>query len=291
MSTLFADPNDEPSLAAWEKAKLSPDVEQVLDDESFEPGRLLSILGVQVTDMSKAQAMRLMEQVICKASERTRAIYIVNAHTLNLAAEDEHYRWVLNNAFRVFGDGTGVRWAARAQGVRLHDNLVGTDLIPEFFAATANRGYRYYLLGATQETIACAAHTAQERFSGWECAGFHHGYVQDPASAKLAIDEINESGAELLLVGMGNPLQETWIHRHLKELRVPLAIGVGGLFDHWAGNIRRAPRWVRKLGYEWLQLLLQQPHKWRRYLLGNPKFVYRMLRDARRAGREEASRA
>jgi len=219
---------------------------------------LLSVLGVQVTDMSKAQAMRLMEQVISKGSDRTRAIYIVNAHTLNLAAEDEHYQWVLNSAFRVFGDGTGVRWAARSQGVRLRDNLVGTDLLPEFFVATANRGYRYFLLGATDDTISRAANTAQGRFPGWELAGFHHGYVQDDIAAKSAIDEINASGADLLLVGMGNPLQEVWIHRHLQELRVPLAVGVGGLFDHWAGNIQRAPRWVRKLGYEWLQLLLQR---------------------------------
>jgi N-acetylglucosaminyldiphosphoundecaprenol N-acetyl-beta-D-mannosaminyltransferase len=80
----------------------------------------------------------------------------------------------------------------------------------------------------------------------------------------------------LLLVGMGNPLQEQWIDRNLTRLHVPLCMGTGGLFDHWAGNIKRAPRWVRRLGCEWLQLLLQQPHKWRRYLLGNPAFLYRM---------------
>jgi N-acetylglucosaminyldiphosphoundecaprenol N-acetyl-beta-D-mannosaminyltransferase len=186
----------------------------------------------------------------------------------------------LNSAFRVFGDGTGVRWAARAQGIRLYDNLVGTDLVPEFFAATAGEGFRYFLLGATASTIQRAAATAENRFPGWELAGCHHGYVQEDSAAKEVIEQINASGADVLLVGMGNPLQEMWIHRHLNELRVPLAIGVGGLFDHWAGNIQRAPKWVRKLGYEWLQLLLQQPHKWRRYLLGNPKFVYRMLKDA-----------
>jgi N-acetylglucosaminyldiphosphoundecaprenol N-acetyl-beta-D-mannosaminyltransferase len=76
---------------------------------------------------------------------------------------------------------------------------------------------------------------------------------------------------------MGNPLQEQWIDRHLDQLRVPLCLGTGGLFDHWAGNLRRAPRWVRRLGYEWVQLLMQQPHKWRRYLLGNPAFLWRMV--------------
>ena len=75
---------------------------------------------------------------------------------------------------------------------------------------------------------------------------------------------------------MGNPLQEQWIHDHRAALRVPVSIGVGGLFDHWGGNLRRAPLWVRRLGFEWLQILLQQPgRKWRRYLLGNPKFLAR----------------
>src|SRR5690606_24428114 len=121
-----------------------------------------------------------------------------------------------------------------------------------------------------------AAATARVRFPGWIQAGCHHGYVQQPDEAAAAIAQINAAAPDVLLVGMGNPLQERWIHDHLDELRVPVAIGVGGLFDHWAGNLRRAPTWVRALGYEWVQLLLQQPHKWRRYLLGNPKFLYRM---------------
>mgnify|MGYP003349334003 CR=1 FL=1 len=84
----------------------------------------------------------------------------------------------------------------------------------------------------------------------------------------------------LLLVGMGNPLQETWIDRWRERLGVPVAIGVGGLFDHWGGNLRRAAPWVRRLGIEWVQILLQQPgRKWRRYLVGNPLFLARALRD------------
>ena len=79
---------------------------------------------------------------------------------------------------------------------------------------------------------------------------------------------------------MGNTKQEQWIDKYRDQLKVPVAMGVGGLFDHWAGNLNRAPLWVRKLGYEWLQLLLQQPHKWRRYLVGNPKFLFRMTRCA-----------
>jgi N-acetylglucosaminyldiphosphoundecaprenol N-acetyl-beta-D-mannosaminyltransferase len=161
------------------------------------------------------------------------------------------------------------------RGIRLRDNLVGTDLVPELFAATAGQGRRYYLVGADPDTIRRAAQTAQEQFPGWTLAGYHHGYINEAQSAAV-VGRVNASGAEVLLVGMGNPLQERWIHRHEHALRVGVCIGVGGLFDHWAGNIRRAPRWVRWLGYEWVQLLLQQPKKWRRYLLGNPKFLLRI---------------
>jgi N-acetylglucosaminyldiphosphoundecaprenol N-acetyl-beta-D-mannosaminyltransferase len=88
-----------------------------------------------------------------------------------------------------------------------------------------------------------------------------------------------------LLVGMGNPLQERWIHDHEAALDVPVMMAVGGLFDHWAGNLRRAPAFVRRLGFEWLQLLLQQPHKFPRYALGNPMFLARTARWALAARR------
>jgi len=94
----------------------------------------------------------------------------------------------------------------------------------------------------------------------------------------------------VLLVAMGNPRQESWIHQHRAALRVPISIGVGGLFDHWAGRLRRAPGWVRELGIEWMQILLQQPHKWRRYVLGNPKFLARAVRSAARERRERRRR-
>ena len=78
---------------------------------------------------------------------------------------------------------------------------------------------------------------------------------------------------------MGNPVQERWIHAHREQLEVPLCLGVGGLFHYWAGDLRRAPAWLRRMGAEWLGILLQQPHKARRYLLGNPLFVARILRE------------
>ena len=245
--------------------------------------RTVSLLGVRVTDTTRREAVALMEAWIRAADGRARAAFIVNAHTLNLACEDAAYRAVLNAADVVFADGTGVRLAARLRGVQLVDNLVGTDLLPQFFTTHLARGYRYFLLGGTPGTDARAAARVRQEFPGIRVVGHHHGFFAESA-APAVIDQINAAAPDMLLVAMGNPLQERWIDAHRAALHVPVCIGVGGLINHWAGDLQRAPQWVRELGMEWGQILLQQPHKWRRYLLGNPKFVYRAVVDARRSG-------
>lgn len=239
-----------------------------------------SVLGVEITDLSRRRAIGLLRAMIDRRDGRTRTVFFVNARTLNLAAADADYRRTLNSADHVFGDGTGVRWAVRLGGARLRDNVNGTDLTPEMFRALAGRGYRYFLLGADRDTIRRAARHARETFSGWTPAGFHHGYLDDPQLSAELVRRINRARPDVLMVGMGNPIQERWIRRHRHQLRVPVCIAVGGLFAYWAGDLKRAPRWLRRLGWEWLGILLQQPGKARRYLLGNPLFLLRALGQA-----------
>jgi N-acetylglucosaminyldiphosphoundecaprenol N-acetyl-beta-D-mannosaminyltransferase len=253
-------------------AELDP---QPNDQETLRSERRISLLGVQVTDFSRRAAIERMESFVQADDDHCRSMFFVNAHTLNLAVEVSGFREVLNRADLVVNDGTGARWAARQRGVALRDNLNGTDLIPDFLRATSGRGYRYYLLGATRDTIVGAAQAAERDFPGWTLAGYHDGFV-NAQNAGEVIETINASHSNLLLVGMGNPLQEQWIDRFQAQLHVPLAVGVGGLFDFWVGKPPRAPLWIRRAGCEWMHKLLLQPFKWRRYLLGNPKFLYRM---------------
>ena len=243
------------------------------------------ILGVDVNDVTMDEAIGSLAAMLGDHGGCSHAIYYVNAHTLNLACDDDGYRRVLNRANYVFGDGTGVRWATRIlRSASPKDNVNGTDLTPKLFTATAGRGYRYYLLGTTPERIERAARYARRTFTGWIQAGFHHGYVTPQDDTTLAA-RINASRPHLLLVGMGNPLQERWIDRNLGRLNVPVCMAIGGLFDYWSGELERAPLWVRRLGQEWLYLLLCQPHKFRRYIVGNPKFLARVLSERVRAGR------
>jgi N-acetylglucosaminyldiphosphoundecaprenol N-acetyl-beta-D-mannosaminyltransferase len=241
----------------------------------------VTLFGVPVVNATRPEAIAVLLDWVRESAAHTRSVYLVNAHTLNLACDDSAFRDVLADADVVFGDGSGVRLAARLHGRAMRDNMVGTDLVPELFAAAPPSGLRCYLLGGTSETASRAASWVEQRFPKVRVVGHRDGYVWAEDRQRV-VAHINESGADLLLVGMGNPLQEQWIARERAHLRVAVSIGVGGLFDHWAGTLKRAAPWVRALGIEWVQILLQQPAKWRRYVLGNPRFVARAWLDARR---------
>ena len=242
----------------------------------------LSVLGVGIANVSMPEAIETVSDMLRRRDGGTRSVYFVNACALNIAASDRAYHDVLNRGDRVFGDGTGVRWAAKLRGVRMRDNVNGTDLVPTLFAATAGLGFRCFLLGADEDSIGRAAEHAAAAFPGWTFAGHHHGFLSTPEIDAQAVAAINDARPDLLLVGMGNPLQERWIDAHRTQLAVPVCMGVGGLFQYWAGALQRAPRWLRMAGLEWLGILAQQPKKARRYLIGNPLFLARVLSSTRR---------
>lgn len=234
--------------------------------------RHVDIIGITFVDMQFDEALAELGRVLDSRERRT--VNFANAATLNLAAADPAYRATLNSADYVYGDGTGVRWAAAVRGVRLQSNLNGTDLMPALIERRP--GIRVFLLGGTEELIEEAALRFSEHFPGAELVGRHHGYF-DHADSGEVIERINAARPDLLLVGFGNPLQERWIAANRDRLDVPLTAGVGGLFSYWAGTLTRAPEAYRLLGMEWLHILLKQPHKARRYLLGNPLFLLRMM--------------
>jgi N-acetylglucosaminyldiphosphoundecaprenol N-acetyl-beta-D-mannosaminyltransferase len=251
-----------------------------------------SVLGVRIHNATTRQAIETIEGLIDRRADRAAGVYFVNAHTLNLATADPNYRAALNDGDLVFADGTGVRWAARLQGIRILENLAGTDFVPALFKATPDRGHSCFLLGADAPTIEAAADYAARTFPGWKFVGCHPGYLTDASLNAAAIAKINEAKPDVLLVGMGNPLQEQWIRRNRDKLDVSVCLGIGGLFDFWAGNVTRSPRWLRRLGHEWLWRLFQEPRrKAQRYLVGNPLFLLRILADRCRGHNRGESRS
>ena len=243
--------------------------------EEFDPQREVTLLGVRFDRLTKQEALDRMERAFGRGEARK--VYIVNAHTLNLAWSEPEFRSVLNQADLLLNDGSGVQIAGRLAGRPFADNLVGTDLTPLLCERAAASQVSVFLLGGGPGVAERAGESLKRSVPGLKMAGTHHGYFT-AGEEQAVLDGINDSGAGILLVAFGNPLQEAWIHRNADRLRCDLCVGIGGLVDHLGGRLRRAPRWVRRAGIEWVQILLQQPHKWRRYLIGNPLFLWRAVR-------------
>ncbi len=233
------------------------------------------VLGVRIRRRTRREALEILRRFL--AGGATHSVYFVHAATANLAFEDASYRDVINRGHLVLNDGIGMRLATRSSGVVLNENLLGTDLIPLLFREPFTRLLRVFLLGGRPGVIERAAARIAEQYLQVQVVGTAHGYFASSEEPAI-VERIHRLQPDLLLVGLGNPRQEQFIDRHLAELGCRVAAGVGGLFDHFAGELRRASPWVRQWGLEWCQLLIQQPHKWRRYLLGNPKFLWRAFR-------------
>jgi N-acetylglucosaminyldiphosphoundecaprenol N-acetyl-beta-D-mannosaminyltransferase len=195
--------------------------------------------------------------------------------TLNLAAEQPAFRRLLQTRMVVFNDGAGLSWAARRQGRPLPANLNGTDLVPRLLQA-APAGTAVFLLGARPGVAARAQQSLAARFDHLRFVGSHHGYL-DAATEAQVLAQLRTP--QLVLVAMGNPLQVEFIDRHLDDpqLAGTLFVAVGGQLDYYGGTLKRAPQAWRQARLEWLYIVLQQPYKARRYLVGIPQFLLRCL--------------
>lgn len=172
----------------------------------------------------------------------------------------------------IVNDGVGMDIAAMLAGERFPENLNGTDFTPHFLGG-AERPLRVFLLGAKQEVVARAALHVSEKL-GQIVAGSCDGYA-GLAQWRAELPQIvNRSRADVLLVAMGNPVQEEWILANRAELNAPVAIGVGALFDFWAGDKPRAPRLVQRVRLEWLYRLCLEPRRLlRRYTVDIVRFL------------------
>ena len=197
------------------------------------------------------------------------------------AQRDAGLREVIRAADLVLPDGIGIVWALRLRGAAVPERVTGVDLLNAFAALAAGRGYRVFLLGGAPGVAEAAGKTLAARHTGLVIAGTYDGSPADAAAPSI-LRRINASGADAVFVAFGVPEQERWIASHRHHLGALVAIGVGGAFDFLAGQVPRAPRWMRRLGLEWLYRLARQPWRWRR-MRALPRFALATLRETRYA--------
>ena len=229
-----------------------------------ERARGVDILGVRVDDVTYPEALGMLLAAI-----DTRVPHVVttpNPEFVMLARRDAAFRSALNRAALNIPDGIGLVLAARLAGERLREHVQGTDLVLMLAAESIKRGDRWFLLGGHSDTARRAARALERDFPGLQVAGAEPGspVPQDDVAVRAAIQ--SSGRVDVLLVAYGAPKQELWLDRNLAALQIPVGVGVGGVFNYFSGATPRAPRWVRRVHFEWLHRLVTQPWRWRRQL-------------------------
>jgi beta-1,4-glucosyltransferase len=238
--------------------------------------RYLPLAGYPVLSISGARLCALLQSHL----EGREKLTLVFANT-NFATQCQRMRpWLCNDDVAIVNDGVGMDIAALLKyGVRFPENLNGTDFVPHFFQQLS-QPTKIFLLGGQPGVAANAAQVITSR-SGHEVVGVQDGYT--PIAPALLRAKINQSGAEVILVALGDPLQEEWIRDNIHTLNATLFVCVGALFDFLSGKAVRAPRWVQRARLEWFYRLLQEPKRLaRRYSIDILRFLVLCLRYPRR---------
>ena len=254
-------------------------------DSASPPAPRIDILGVGFDPVDLDGALARVAGLVARGSPALAVT--ANTEIVMTARRAADLAAVLAGAALVVADGVGVVWASRCLGRPLPARVPGIELAERVLAEAARRGWPVYLLGGRPGAAEQAAARLQERYPGLRIAGCGHGYFGPEQEARV-VEAIRAAGPALLFAGLGMPRQERWLARQLAALGVPVAMGIGGSLDVWAGHAHRAPRAMQTLGLEWLYRLAREPRRLGRQL-AIPHFmaliVARRARNGRGGGR------
>ena len=233
----------------------------------------LEILGIGVDRVTSDEALERIGTFIAEGREKgtTHQIVTANAEIIYQASKNDKMRTVINNAQMVTADGSGVVWASKQLGEPLTERVTGIDLVNSICAASAQYGWKLYILGSAPGVADTAAKNICEKYPDCNIIGTHHGYF-DAEQEQNILAELRELNPDVLFVALGAPRQEYWIAEHIKALGIPVGMGIGGSMDVLSGNVKRAPEWMQKMSLEWLYRFLIQPTRFKR-MLALPKFM------------------
>ncbi len=238
------------------------------------------VLGMQLSLCDKPSLLTLIHQAVNQ--KRATTILSGNIYSFNLAYERSWLRAFFNQADVVRLDGTGVRLGARLLGHSTPRRMTWADFGWDLAEMAAHNGLTLFLLGSKSGVVEKAAAMLKDRYPDLQIVGTHHGYfdkTRDSAENQAVIQMIAEAQPDILIVGFGMPLQERWLSETRDLLAATVVLTGGAVFDYISGELRRGPKWMNDHGLEWLARLIIEPRRlWRRYVIGNPLFMWRVLK-------------
>jgi len=248
----------------------------------------VNICNVAVDNCSFNEAV---DKIIFQVKNTSSPKYVVtpNAHHIVMLQRDSFFREIYRNAFLSVPDGVSLLWAANFLGTPLKERINGTDLFEQLCAVAADKNLKVFLLGGRPGAAENAKYVMQSRYPGLNVVGTYcppYGFEKKTHELNSISSQISKADPHLLFVGLGAPKQEKWMYEHYEKLNVPVSLGIGVSFELVSNMVRRAPVSMQRLGLEWLFRLVMEPKRlWQRYVIGNPYFIWLVIRQKLRFSR------
>lgn len=238
----------------------------------------INFLGIPVDALTMEQTVNYIDNSI-KADKKINHV-VINAGKVVAMQKDKQLSESVTSCDLINADGQSIVWAAKFLGMYLPGRVAGIDLMDNLVELAAKNKYRCFFLGAKQEVVKKVIELYSQKFGDSIIAGYRDGYFNKEEEPTVA-EQIARSGAQLLFVAITSPRKENFMYSYRNELSiVNFTMGVGGSFDVVAGLTKRAPLWMQRIGLEWFYRFLQEPGRmWKRYLLGNSKFIWLVLKE------------
>ena len=241
---------------------------------------VVNILGISFQSLSRQQVLDLIKARV--ETDQRALVLSGNILSFNLSYEQQWLRDMFNQADVIRIDGAGLRLGGRLLGYQLSERMTWADFAWDLAQLCSEQDFSLYLLGGRPGLAEKAASKLQSRYPSLSIVGACHGYfTKTPGhfENETVIQEINATKPDVLIVGFGMPLQERWLDENRHRLEAKVVLTGGAVFDYVSGELARPPRWLTDNGFEWLGRLAIEPRRlWHRYLIGNPLFFWRILK-------------
>lgn len=210
-------------------------------------------------------------------------VVTANPEIVMQAKKDASYKKILDEADLITPDGIGIVLASRILKNPISERVSGYDLIHDLLKhrASLQKRTKVFAIGASEDVIMLAARKLRHLYPDVDLVGYHHGYFEDGSEVvQKVIQQVADATPDLLLIGLGSPRQERFIHAYKQLFQAKVAIGCGGTFDVLSGTVKRAPIVFQKMGLEWFYRLIQQPSRIKRQLVF-PNFLYQVYKSGK----------
>ena len=240
--------------------------------------KIANLYDIKIHAVSLNEALEIVIEHI--AVRNGNYFCFLDTHVMAESRRDPDLRKALLGATGNFPDGAIVAWTLKLMGYRFKYRVYGTDFMIKICENTAGIGSKIFLYGNTQTTLDLLEDKLKEKFPAIKVVGKIAPPFRELTDSEdaLIVEEINESGADILFVSLGGIKQEKWMHKHKGKIR-PIQLGVGAAFNFLAGNLKQAPLWMQRSGLQWLYRLPQQPKKTFPRILLIFSFIGNMLGD------------